>query len=164
MIISNLSMKAMLALAFAGMLAIGPALAKSDKDDHPGKGKGHSQKGERHEAGGKAAGGHGGPVGKINHFEDRHRVVVTNYYSEQFRAGRCPPGLAKKHNGCMPPGQAKKWNIGQPLPRGVTYYAVPQSLVVQFGPPPSGCRYVRVASDILVVSISTKIVVDAIVI
>ena len=25
-----------------------------------------------------------------------------------YGAGGCPPGLAKKHNGCMPPGQAKK--------------------------------------------------------
>ena len=25
----------------------------------------------------------------------------------------CPPGLAKKHNGCMPPGQAKKLYRGQ---------------------------------------------------
>ena len=31
--------------------------------------------------------------------------------------GGCPPGLAKKHNGCMPPGQAKKlYNIGQRWP------------------------------------------------
>lgn len=27
--------------------------------------------------------------------------------------GNCPPGLAKKHNGCMPPGQAKKYYRGQ---------------------------------------------------
>ena len=26
----------------------------------------------------------------------------------------CPPGLAKKNNGCLPPGQAKKlYNVGQ---------------------------------------------------
>ena len=25
-----------------------------------------------------------------------------------YGVGGCPPGLAKKHNGCMPPGQAKK--------------------------------------------------------
>jgi hypothetical protein len=25
----------------------------------------------------------------------------------------CPPGLAKKHNGCMPPGQARKLARGQ---------------------------------------------------
>ena len=27
--------------------------------------------------------------------------------------GGCPPGLAKKHNGCMPPGQARKLSRGQ---------------------------------------------------
>jgi hypothetical protein len=31
-----------------------------------------------------------------------------------YGAGGCPPGLAKKGNGCMPPGQAAKF-IGQPL-------------------------------------------------
>lgn len=35
----------------------------------------------------------------------------------------CPPGLAKKHNGCLPPGQAKKlYNIGQRLPYGFNGY------------------------------------------
>jgi hypothetical protein len=34
-----------------------------------------------------------------------------------YGVGGCPPGLAKKHNGCMPPGQAKKlYNIGQRWP------------------------------------------------
>ncbi len=29
----------------------------------------------------------------------------------------CPPGLAKKNNGCLPPGQAKKmYNLGQRWP------------------------------------------------
>ena len=40
-----------------------------------------------------------------------------------YRAGGCPPGLAKKHNGCMPPGQAKKLYRGQRWERGYgTYY------------------------------------------
>ena len=31
--------------------------------------------------------------------------------------GGCPPGLAKKNNGCLPPGQAKKlYNRGQRWP------------------------------------------------
>ena len=30
-----------------------------------------------------------------------------------YGVGGCPPGLAKKHNGCMPPGQAKKLARGQ---------------------------------------------------
>jgi hypothetical protein len=34
-----------------------------------------------------------------------------------YGAGGCPPGLAKKHNGCMPPGQVKKlYRVGQRFP------------------------------------------------
>ena len=34
----------------------------------------------------------------------------------------CPPGLAKKNNGCLPPGQAKKlYNVGQHWPRNYGY-------------------------------------------
>ncbi|MNC91677.1 hypothetical protein D3C83_79830 [compost metagenome] len=62
----------------------------------------------------------------------------------------------------MPPGQAKKWSVGQPLPRDVTYHEVPQALVLQFGRPPEGYRYVRVANDILLMSLATRMVTDAI--
>ena len=95
------------------------------------------------------------------YFNDKHREVAREYYAEQFRGGRCPPGLAKKQNGCMPPGQAKKWIVGRPLSREVVYYEVPQQVVVRFGPPPSGQRYVRVASDILLIAIGTGMVLDA---
>ena len=61
----------------------------------------------------------------------------------------------------MPPGQAKKWQLGRPLQRDVIYYEVPRPLVLQIGPPPSGYRYVRVASDILMIAIGTGMVVDA---
>jgi hypothetical protein len=30
------------------------------------------------------------------------------YDAYGYGGGGCPPGLAKKHNGCLPPGQAKK--------------------------------------------------------
>jgi hypothetical protein len=31
-----------------------------------------------------------------------------------YGIGGCPPGLARKHNGCLPPGQAKKmFRVGQ---------------------------------------------------
>lgn len=34
----------------------------------------------------------------------------------------CPPGLAKKNNGCLPPGQAKKlYNVGQRFPTNYGY-------------------------------------------
>ncbi len=141
------------------MLAIGPAMAekpswagggKSGQDNRGNKGGG-SERNERKDGN-----------GKHDHFQDQHRVVVRSYYDEHYNGKRCPPGLAKKHNGCMPPGQAKKWHIGQPLARDVIYYTVPQELVVQIGLPPSGYRYVRVASDILMMAIGTGMIVDAI--
>ena len=96
------------------------------------------------------------------YFGDSQRVVINNYYGNEFKAGRCPPGLAKKRNGCMPPGQAKKYIVGQRLPSNVIYYQVPQTVIYQLGAPPSGDRYVRVASDILLLAVGTSMVVDAI--
>lgn len=97
-----------------------------------------------------------------SYFNEGQRRHAHQWYGEQYRAGRCPPGLAKKHNGCMPPGQAKKWAIGRVLPAGVVYYPVPQAVVVQIGLPPAGYRYVRVANDILLLAIGSRMVVDAI--
>ena len=97
------------------------------------------------------------------YFGDNDRRMINDYYGNQFRSGHCPPGLAKKGNGCMPPGQAKKWRKGQPLPQGVAYYELPQDLVYRMPPPPPRHRYVRVGSDILLLSIGSGIVVDAII-
>jgi hypothetical protein len=50
-----------------------------------------------------------------------------------YGAGGCPPGLAKKHNGCMPPGQARKlYRTGQRFPRSYgnlwSYNQIPYDL------------------------------------
>ena len=129
----------------AGVLALAPAIAtgKDEKGEQKGK----------HE---------NSTVRQGEYFRDQHRVVVNEYYGEQFRSGKCPPGLAKKHNGCMPPGQAKKWAIGRPLPQDVVLYEVPQELVVKIGSPPAGYRYARVANDILLIAAGTGMVIDAI--
>jgi hypothetical protein len=158
-----------LALVFAGVLAIGPAIA--DKPSWAGGGKGdkseyrekrEDQKSERRDSDQRSRRDRGGSaVGMPEHFGERHRTVAHEYYSDQFRAGRCPPGLAKKENGCMPPGQARKWTVGRPLPRDVIYHDVPSALVVQLGQPQAGYRYVRVASDILLIALGTGMVIDA---
>jgi Ni/Co efflux regulator RcnB len=96
------------------------------------------------------------------YFAGRDRTIVRDYYVNDFRRGFCPPGLAKKNNGCMPPGQAKKWAIGRPLPRGLAYYDLPPHLAMSIGMPPPGYEFVRVASDILMIAVGTGIVVDAI--
>lgn len=62
----------------------------------------------------------------------------------------------------MPPGQAKKYAVGQRLPNDVVYYPVPQSVSLQLGMPPSGYKYVRVASDILLIAVGSSMVIDAI--
>lgn len=162
-----------LALILAGILTAGQAIA--DKPPWAGGGRGDKDGGSEHreksdDLRGEYRGGdersrrdHAGTTIRMSeYFGDRHRSIAHDYYGEQFRRGHCPPGLAKKHNGCMPPGQARKWAVGQPLPRDVIYYPVPSALVVQFGRPPAGYRFVRVASDILLIAVGTGMVIDAI--
>lgn len=96
-------------------------------------------------------------------FAEPQRAAVQAWYGDQVRGGHCPPGLAKKRNGCLPPGQAKKlWAIGRPLPREVIFHDLPPTLVVELGPAPAGCRYARVANDVLLLAIGTGMVLDAI--
>ena len=168
----RIALKTNCALAFviAGILAAGQAVA--DKPSWAGSGKG--EKSERREKSENKQSRQrdgdersrrdsaGSTVKMREYFDDRHRTFAHEYYSEQFRGGRCPPGLAKKHNGCVPPGQARKWTVGRPLPRDVIFYDVPPALVVQIGLPPAGYRYVRVASDILLIAVGTAMVIDAI--
>lgn len=90
---------------------------------------------------------------------DRDRNMVRTYYRTEHAAGRCPPGLAKKNNGCLPPGQAKKaWVIGQPLPSQIAYEPMPRALRTQLTPPPDGYEYVRVADDIVLMSTETRVI------
>ena len=97
------------------------------------------------------------------YFGNNDRRIVNEYYAPEFRSGHCPPGLAKKGNGCMPPGQPKKWRKGHALPQGIAYYDLPPDLVYRMPPPPRGHRYVRVGPDILLLSTGSGIVVDAII-
>lgn len=152
--------KKTLTLLIAAALSAGPALA--DKPEWAGGGKEKKEKKEKpHKAQKKGGDGHGAQVEVRGYFNDKHKQHARQYFDDRAKAGRCPPGLAKKNNGCMPPGQAKKWAVGEPLPQDVVYYNLPSRLVVQLGHPPAGYRYVRVATDILLIAIGTGMVVDA---
>ena len=142
------------ALAVALMLALSPLGALAEKGGKHNKDKGNNGHDSRDNG--------GSSVSVEFRFGDSDRRAVQEYYQSPARGKGCPPGLAKKNNGCMPPGQAKKWRVGQRLPAGVVYYPVPQPVVVQLGLPPAGYRYVRVANDILLMAIGTRMVVDAI--
>jgi Ni/Co efflux regulator RcnB len=158
-----------LVVLIAGVLTVAPAVVaqppwagsgKGEKDEQ--KEKREKQRSEQGNSDKRSSRDATASVRRGEYFGDQHRAIVQNYYHEQFRTGRCPPGLAKKGNGCMPPGQAKKWAIGRALPRDVIFYDVPQELVVQIGSPPAGYRYARVANDILLIAVGTGMVIDAI--
>jgi hypothetical protein len=81
-------------------------------------------------------------------------------HADNHGGGHCPPGLAKKNNGCLPPGQAKKLGVGQPVPYGAVY-TVPRHVTTQLPPPPPGYRYAIVGNDVVLVS-QSNLVVDII--
>ena len=131
---------------------ISPASADNDKNKGQGQGQGRDNSNM-----GRGAGA--GPQGQQIVIYDRDRDTVRSWYRNEYSAGRCPPGLAKKNNGCLPPGQAKRmWNMGEPLPRQVAYYPLPRELYAQLTPPPYGYQYVRVDNDILLMVIATRLI------
>lgn len=149
-------MRRALALVIPALLIglASPAWADKDKDNK-GKGKhGHGDRG-------------GGPAVVVQPIRvvvpDRDRAVVYQYYRSEYSAGRCPPGLAKKGNGCLPPGQAKKlWVVGQPLPPAVIYEPVPRAVVQQLAPVPPGYDYVRVDNDVILMDMTNRMVADVV--
>lgn len=171
-----------LVMVVATSLAL-PSAAQKDKDN-PGQGRGadKADKGNGRGPGGDPPGqgrGQGNPGNGPGNGQgpnqaaisvapnvvvtQRDRGAIYSYYRPLYAAGNCPPGLAKKNNGCLPPGQAKKlWAIGQPLPAGVVFYLLPGALLGQLTPAPSGYQYVRVANDILMMAIGTQLIVSAI--
>lgn len=88
------------------------------------------------------------------------RSIISAFIGDDYRR-HCPPGLAKKRNGCLPPGQAKKYTIGQRLPDDVVWMPIHDDLRVRLKPVP-GYRYVQVDEDILLIGEATKKVVDAV--
>jgi len=132
------------------------AWADNDKDKDRGKGK-H---------------GKGGPPVVVVQpvrivVPQRDRAIVYQYYRTEYSAGRCPPGLAKKGNGCWPPGQVAKappkiWVVGQPLPPAVVYEPVPPPVVQRLEPVPDGYGYVRVDNDVLLMDMANRVVADVI--
>ena len=156
------------ALVVAAFMATAPALAQKDngnhghdKKEHKHKADKHDKKQARHEKDDKRLERDNIKVGA--YFNDDHRRAARTYYVQQYPQGqKCPPGLAKKNNGCMPPGQAKKYWVGQPLARTVYWYPVPQPVVQVLPVVPAGYRYVRVGNDILLLSPQSSIVVDVI--
>jgi hypothetical protein len=96
-------------------------------------------------------------------FSPAERDRVQGYFLEKHGRGNCPPGLAKKQNGCLPPGQAtKRYEMGRPLPAEVRVESVPVELRVRIGVPAPGYEYGIVDGDLVKLVVGTKLVADAI--
>ena len=133
-------------LAAVAVLISSPLFA--DKPEKAGKAKDKSK-------------GHDASV--VVTFTAGQRESAQAYFVETHGRGGCPPGLAKKNNGCLPPGQAKKrYAIGHALPAGIVTGKVPAELSVRIGAPPSGYGYVMLDGDLLKLALGTMLVVDAI--
>jgi Ni/Co efflux regulator RcnB len=136
----NLSKKSLFAAMLAAV-AVAPAFADGGHGHgHGGHGRGHDDRHDRDE------------VRIID-----QRVVIAEPRHVQ-RA--CPPGLARKHNGCMPPGHARRVVVGQALPPGAVF-VVPQRVRSTLPPPPAGYRYAVVDNQVVLVS-DNNLVVDII--
>lgn len=100
--------------------------------------------------------------GKAHRLVTEHdRVAVYSFYRTEYVSGRCPPGLARKENGCLPPGQARRaWALGMALPPTVTFYPLPGGLVAQLTLAPEGYQYVRIDNDIVLMALGTRLVVE----
>ena len=140
-------MKLLVALTLALWLVGSIALSAQEK----GKGKGKGQQGKPEEARPTVV------------FSDPHREAARSWFVNQHGRGNCPPGLAKKDNGCLPPGQAKKrYVVGQPLPSGIVVADLPRELSARLGAVPAGYRYGILDGDVVILAIPTRLVVDAI--
>ena len=131
-------MNKLILLAGAAMLvSVAPAAAK------PGNGQGHGKSAHSSMAHGNSA--HAtmahGNSGNARTVHGRGDVGVIRTSNGRLyaldRRGSCPPGLAKKGNGCMPPGQAKKlYNVGQRYNRNFgnlwSYNQIPDYLRNQY--------------------------------
>lgn len=134
-------------VALAALPLLNPAYADNRRERDMRKDDRHVEKRERPQ---------------VQQFDDHRRTVVREYYVKEYHGRRCPPGFVRHGRDCGPSHYERRWERGRPLPRDVIYHAVPPQLVVELGAPPPGHRYVRVASDILLIAIGTGLVVDAI--
>ena len=153
------------ALAIASLLMAGSAIAKKDGDDYEKGGNKHGQKHEdkREKREDKAEKRQREDIKQGAYFNEQQRTFARQYYTTTYKDGkRCPPGLAKKNNGCLPPGQARNWVVGQPVPTNVTVYSVAQPVIRMLPPAPVGYRYARLGGDIVLVQQQNNIIVDII--
>ena len=129
-------MKTIMAVLTLGALALSTAAVA----DNGNKGNGHGNKSK-------------------GQYQDRGNV-------SGYAAAGCPPGLAKKGNGCQPPGQAKKnWARGEYLPRGYSDYTAYRDIPNAYRQRLAGgdrYRYIYQEDRVYIVDPTTRLIRDVI--
>lgn len=156
-------MRKLILLAAAASMAAGmPALAK------PGKGQGHgSHAAKPVHAKGKSSVHTTHRVTRLDRngngiLDSRERRAGANRYG----ANDCPPGLARKNNGCLPPGQAKRlFTQGQRIPTGYRFFNDYNDIPLAYRsrvPFNDGYRYIYRDDTVYVVDPATRLVTSVI--
>lgn len=142
------SIRKLLGASALAVIVFGVSFANAQGPKHkPNKGRGHKN----------AVSASSVEAGR--YFSSSARQSVQSYYANKS----CPPGLAKKRNGCLPPGQAKKrYQVGHALDDGLRIEPAPRDIIVRIPTPPVGHIYGEVDGDILLIAETTRLVVDAI--
>ena len=93
-----------------------------------------------------------------------HATSHGQIHNGQTHTGHaCPPGLAKKNNGCLPPGQARKlFATGQRIPSSYTYSRYDDIPLALRDRLPTGQNYIYRDQTVYVVDPRTRLVTSII--
>jgi hypothetical protein len=159
--VAAIAILALSAPALADKGGQGKGGGKPDKGASHGSSKGKGQGGGNESKGGNGPGNSASKGKGAKKFESSDRSAIQSYYRDEYsRGGNCPPGLAKKDNGCMPPGQARKWNVGSALPSDIYIEPLPSRLRSTLVAPMPGYDYGYVGGEVILFGVSDRIVVD----
>ncbi|WP_309661430.1 hypothetical protein [Sphingomonas sp.] len=125
----------------------GQRFANFDRGGHGGGngGKGHAFKSERQafkadrHVNGFAGNDRGNRRDVVRDLrgDNRFDSRIGDRFASRGLIDGCPPGLAKKHNGCMPPGQLKNSLLGRVIPVAYRNGIVPLGLQDLYGDTPN---------------------------
>lgn len=165
------------AIAFAAALVLAPGAEAGNKSDQQ-----HGNK-QGHKALLKVEPSHGSrdfkKSGRKHDDDDLIEIETKHRHNVLQIAGPkdCPPGLAKKDNGCLPPGQAKKlhgatsdtdyigrrYRIGDRFDNDEPYFVLRRNEYERYGVPAFDDQYyVRTEDSLLRVDRKTDAVIDVI--
>ena len=94
-------------------------------------------------------------------FDDAEIETIRAYYRDHGSNDGHGNKHGKAKDKGLPPGVAKNMQRGKPLPPGIAKRYLPNDLILELPPLPSGYERIIVVGKILIVEISTQIIHDA---